>query len=180
MKRFQMNEEEYKRIQEAEKATKDKNVSRRLRVLMLRYEGNTTTEVAKATGMSRVNVSVICKRYREQGLEEFMRNKYTSHRRALTEEQENEILKRFEEAAEAGQEVTVKEIKTAFDEVRGKDTGSSYIYMLLKRHGWRKVMPRSRHPKAASEEACEASKKLKLVYRKPEKACSRNYQAKCV
>ena len=138
MKRLQMNEEEYKRIQEAEKATKDKNVSRRLRVLMLRYEGNTTTEVAKATGMSRVNVSVICKRYREQGLEEFMRNKYTSHRRALTEEQENEILKRFEEAAEARQEVTVKEIKATFDEVRGKDTGSSYIYMLLNRHGCEK------------------------------------------
>ena len=33
--------------------------------------------------------------------------------------------------------------------------------MLLKRHGWRKVMPRSRHTKAASEEAREASKKIR-------------------
>ncbi len=46
-------------------------------------------------------------------------------------------------AAEAGQIVTVKEIKAAFDKVRGKDTGRGYIYMLLKRHGWRKAMPRS-------------------------------------
>lgn len=179
MKRFEIKEEEYKRIQEAEKGTKDKNVSRRLRALMLRYEGKTTTEVAKATGMSRVNVSLICKRYKEQGLEEFMRNKYTSHRRALTEEQEKEILERFEKAAEAGQEVTVKEIKAAFDEVRGKDTGGTYTYKLLKRHGWRKVMPRSRHPKAANEEACEASKKLKPLWRKPEKIDSQNFQAKC-
>ncbi len=34
--------------------------------------------------------------------------------------------------------------------------------MVLKRKGWRKVMPRSKHPKKASPEAIEASKKLKL------------------
>ena len=94
-------------------------------------------------------------------MEEFMRKKATSHRYALTEEKEKEILSRFEAAAEAGQEITVREIKAAFDEERGKDTGRGYIYMVLKRHGWRKVMPRSRHPKAANEEACEASKKLR-------------------
>ena len=166
MKRFQITKEEYEQIKEAEKKTKDKNISKRLRVLMLRYEGCTAEEAAKATGMTRVNVSVICRRYREQGLEEFARNKYTSHRRALTEEEEREILARFERKAEAGQEVTVRDIKAAFDEVRGKDTGRGYIYMLLKRHGWRKVMPRSKHPKAASEEACEASKKLIPVWQK--------------
>ncbi len=91
-------------------------------------------------------------------MEELIRNKYTSHRRALTEEKENEIPGWFEKASEAGQEVTVKEIEAAFDEARGKDPGSGYICMLLKRHGCRKVMPRSRHPKAAFEEVCEASK----------------------
>ena len=126
------------------------------------------------------SVNQMCRRYREQGWAEYARNKYTSHRRALTEEKENEILGRFEKAAEAGQEVTAKEIKAAFDEVRGKNTGSGYIYMLLKRHGWRKVMPRSRHPKAASEEACEASKKLNKVCWIPEKTCSQNFQGKCV
>ena len=170
MKRFQITEAEYKAIKEAERMTRDKNVSRRLRVLMMRYEGNTTEEAAKATGMSRVNVSLICKRYKEQGLEELIRNKYTSHRRALTEEKEKEILGRFEKAAEAA----------AFDEVRGKNTGSGYIYMLLKRHGWRKVMPRSKHPKAANEEACEASKKLNNVCWIPEKTYSQNFQEKSV
>ena len=51
----------------------------------------------------RVNsISQLCRRYREQGLEEFKRNKYTSHRQALSAEQEEEILSKFEEAAEAG------------------------------------------------------------------------------
>lgn len=160
MTRFKISEEEYGAIKAAEKETKDKRISNRLRVIMMRYEGKKVREIAEVTGMRKNSISQLCRRYREQGLEEFIRKKATSHRYALTEEKEKEILSRFEAAAEAGQEITVREIKAAFDEERGKDTGRGYIYMVLKRHGWRKVMPRSRHPKAANEEACEASKKL--------------------
>ena len=174
MSRFTINQEEYEGIKAAEKKTKDKDVSRRLRVLMMRFEGKKVREIAEITGMRINSISQLCRRYREQGLEEFMRIKWTSHRHALTIEKEREILARFEEAAAAGQEVTVRDIKAAFDAERGKDTGHSYVYGVLKRHGWRKVMPRSRHPKAASEEACEASKKLKLAWRKRGKTCSQN------
>ena len=173
MSRFQISEEEYEAIKQAEKETNDKNVSRRLRVLMLRHEGYKVREVAKMVGMRLNSISQLCQRYREQGLEEFKRNKYTSHRRALPVEQEEGILSRFEEAAKAGHEVTAQEIKAAFDEVRGKDTGRGYIYALLRRHGWRKVMPRPKHPKAASEEACEASKKLSKACWNPGKSVSR-------
>ena len=175
MSRFQISEEEYEAIKEAEKGTNDKNVSRRLRILMLRYEGHKVPEIAEVFGMRVNSISQLCRRYREQGLEEFMRNKYTSHRRALTE-----ILSKFEEAAEAGKEVTALEIKAAFDEVRGKTTGRGYIYALLRRHGWRKVMPRPKHPKAASEEACEASKKLSKLCWKREKTCPRTQKDACV
>ena len=51
MSRFQISEEEYEAIKEAEKGTNDKNVSRRLRVLMLRYEGYKVRELAKIFGM---------------------------------------------------------------------------------------------------------------------------------
>ncbi len=159
MSRFQISAEEYEAVKKAEKETGDKNISRRLRILMMRYEGHKVREIAELTGMRINSISQLCRRYREQGLEEFKRNKCTSHWYALPVEKEREILSRFEKRAEAGQEVTVMEIKAAFDEARGKDTGRGYIYMVLKRHGWRKVMPRSKHPQAASEEACEASKK---------------------
>lgn len=39
MKRFQIREAEYEAIKAAEKAAKGKKESRRLRVLMMRYEG---------------------------------------------------------------------------------------------------------------------------------------------
>ena len=177
MSRFQISEEEYEAIKQAERETKDKNVSRRLRVLMLRYEGRKVREIAEMTGMRINSISQLCRRYKEQGLEEFKRNKYTSHRRAMSVEEERAILAKFEEAAEAGQEVTAQEIKRAFDEARGKDTGRGYIHRLLDRHGWRKVMPRPRHPKAADEEACEASKKISKVCWKREKTCPRNQKA---
>ena len=38
--------------------------------------------------------------------------------------------------------------------------GGSQIYRLLKRHGYKKVMPRSRHPKKVNQEIIETSKKL--------------------
>ena len=57
--------------------------------------------------------------------------------------------------------VEVSEIKTSYEQAVGHRTGGSQIYYVLRRHGWRKVMPRSKHPKKASEEVIETSKKLK-------------------
>jgi hypothetical protein len=72
--------------------------------------------------------------------------------------EEQAILDSFSEKAQLGQLTNVQEIKAAFDAKLGRDTGRGYIYMLLKRHGWRRVKPRPKHPKAASAEACDASK----------------------
>jgi len=173
MKGYKISKEEYEAIKTKEKATRDKKVSERLRILMLIYEGYGIPEIAKITRRSRSGIYSLSKRYQEQGLEEFVCNKHTSHRRILTEAEEKEILNEFEKAAEAGKEVTAQDIKKAFDKKIGRDTGRVYIYRLLKRHGWRKVMPRSKHPKAASEEACEASKKLSKAYWNAEKSASR-------
>ena len=84
----------------------------------------------------------------------------------MTYEEEEEILKKFEDAANAGQVITVKEIKAAFDEKLGRDTGRGYIYMLLKRHNWRKIKPRPQHPKKADDETIAASKKLTNCWEK--------------
>ena len=84
----------------------------------------------------------------------------------MTYEEEQAILDRFTEKAEAGQIITVKEIKSAFDEKLGKDTGRGYIYMLLARHKWRKIRPRPKHPKRTSDEEIAASKKLKPGWKK--------------
>ena len=72
------------------------------------------------------------------------------------------MLAEFEEKAESGQIVEVSDIKVAYQEKVGHAISSGQIYYVLKRHNWRKVKPRSRHPKKASPEVIEASKKLTL------------------
>lgn len=177
MNQFRISAEEYTAIKAAEQAVKDKRMSKLLHILMMRYEGYKVKEIAKKCGMRWESVCQICRRYREQGLNEFMRNKHTAHHRSLTVEEENAILAPFEKAADAGQTVTVKEIKAAFDKARGKDTGRGYIYMLLSRHGWYKVMSISELPQSAKEEACETSKKSNAYVWKHEKSASRNQES---
>lgn len=158
---YTINQEEYQRLVEAEKQCRNKRISKKLSVLIIRFSGKSISETAEKMDCSIRTVARLVAEYKENGLEKFMQNKYGGNHRSLSEEEEREILSRFEKKAQEGQIITAQDIKKAFDERIGKDTGSGYIYMLLKRHGWRKVMPRAKHPKKASEEAIEASKKLK-------------------
>ena len=75
-------------------------------------------------------------------------------------EEETALLEPFSKEAEAGQIVEVSEIKAAYEEAVGHTIGTAQIYYVLQRHKWRKVMPRSRHPKKADDEVIETSKKL--------------------
>ena len=83
----------------------------------------------------------------------------------MSAEEEAALLEPFEAEAEKGQIVEVSKIKAKYEEAVGHSIGGSQIYYVLKRNGWRKVMPRSRHPKKASEEVIETSKKLKKEYK---------------
>lgn len=159
---YTITTDEYEKLVEAEKACHDKRISKKLCIVIKRFSGVSIAETAAQMNCSESKVKRLVAEYKKCGLEAFMQSKYKGNHRSLSEEEENEILSHFEKRAEAGQVITGQEIKKAFDERIGKDTGRGYIYMLLKRHGWRKVMPRARHPKKADEEAIEASKKLTI------------------
>lgn len=162
MKKYIITEQEYKAVKEAARKNKHKRVEKRLQVILLRYEGYKDIEISEKLGYSRKRISQMCAEFKAVGLETYGTHKYGGNNRSLSIDEENEILKGFEERAAKGEIVTVQTIKVAFDEKLGKDTGRVYIYMLLERHGWRKIMPRSKHPQKASDEAIEASKKLTL------------------
>lgn len=147
-------------IEQARKKNKSKLIERRLKVLSLRAEGKKYEEIAEITGYNKSNVGKIIKIYFEKGLSEIISNKFRGNRRNMSYEEEEELLNAFAQKAEQGQVVEVKEIKKAYQEKVGHSIGGNQIYLVLNRHNWRKVMPRSRHPKKASDEAIEASKKL--------------------
>jgi transposase len=158
--------EEYDSVKEAAKRNKHKRVEKRLQVILLRYEGKKDREIGEKLGYTRQRVSQLCSQFKREGVEEYAKHKYGGNHQALTTQEESAILATFAEKAAKGEVVTVQSIKAAFDEKRGKDTGRGYIYMLLSRHEWRKVMPRGQHPKKASEAEIEASKKLSLNTRR--------------
>jgi transposase len=72
-------------------------------------------------------------------------------RQYLTLEEEKEFLAPFFAQAECGEITTVRQIWQAFEQRIGHEVDDSTIYRLLHRHGWRKVMPRPRHPKSDLE-----------------------------
>ena len=74
--------------------------------------------------------------------------------------EEASILAPFKERAEKGELVEISEIAKAYQSAVEHPVSRGQIYSVLHRHGWRKAMPRSKHPKKASDEEIAASKKL--------------------
>ncbi len=159
--RYQFKEKELAAIEQARKANKDKRAEQRLKALEMRAKGKSAAEVSQATGFCPAYVSQLVKKYRDHGLEAISGNHYGGNHRNMSEEAEAEILEPFRARAEKGELIEVSEIAQAYQVKVAHQIGSGQIYCVLKRHGWRKVMPRSKHPKKASEEVIEASKKLK-------------------
>ena len=158
---YKFSNEEMAAIKAARRETKDKRADARFKALELRAEGMELSEVSQATGFHAAYVSQLVAKYRDHGLEAISGNHYGGNHRNMSFEEEAAILAPFKARAEKGELVEISEIETAYHQAVGHSIGTSQIYYVLHRHGWRKVMPRSRHPKKASKEVIEPSKKLK-------------------
>ena len=83
------------------------------------------------------------------GLKEYSTSKNVGgNHRLISEEKEDELLSNFEQNAKKGQILSVNEIKKLFDEEIGKETYTSYIYRLLHRKGYRKIMKKQTSKKS--------------------------------
>ena len=54
----------------------------------------------------------------------------------------------------------------AFEARIGHEVEESTIYRLLDRHGWRKLLPRPKHPKGSQEEQDSFKKTLRRRFRR--------------
>ena len=159
--KYKFSEEQYAEIKTARRANRNRKVEKRLEVLWLRCEGKSQQEIVEKTGFHRSYVCSIIKQYFEAGLQLVIESHYGGNRRYMSFDEEIEFLEQFIQKAEQGQMVDIHEIKEAYCEKVGHSIGHGQIYCVLHRHGWRKVMPRSKNTKKASEEVIETSKKLK-------------------
>lgn len=159
-KAFKINKTQTDEIAAMRKINTDKRVDKRLWAVQLRGEGMKNMEIAKKLDTSAKVVSRWMSAYYKSGIEALKRSKASGNRRNMSFEEEAQILTEFETRAKNGQLVETNEIKQAYENLVGHSIGGGQIYRVLHRHGWRKVMPRSKHPNKASDEAVEASKRL--------------------
>jgi len=118
-------------------------------VLIRATLGSSAAQIAQLLGWSTATVHVLHSRWAKEGDAVFdLRGRGGRRHQYLSPEQEQELLAPFVERAQAGGMLTVAEILQAYQEQSGKAVAPSTIYRLLDRHGWRKVVPRPRHPKA--------------------------------
>lgn len=159
--KYKFSAEQYAEIKAAQKKNRDKQIERRMRVLVMRSEGKRLREIAEATGYGHAHITNLIRKYFEEGLSAISEKHYGGNHRNMSVEEEADFLEPYQQQAEEGRILNVGEIEAAYKEKVGHSIGSSQIYRVLQRHGWRKVMPRSRHPKKASEEEIASSKKLR-------------------
>jgi transposase len=106
-------------------------------------------EIALHTGVSATTVHRVIATYNRLG-PPAMETPGKGGRRHeyLSVPEEQAFLAPFFAQAEKGEIATVAQIQRAYEATVGHEVDDSTIYRLLNRHGWRKLMPRARHPKA--------------------------------
>lgn len=117
-------------------------------------------QIAQAVGLAENTVRCLCSRFRTRGPEALRAGPGRGGRRNahLSVAEEEAFLRPFFEQAARGGILHVGEIKAAYEKRIGRSVPKSTVYRLLARHGWRKLAPRRRHPKA-DRQAQDAFKK---------------------
>ena len=118
-------------------------------VLIRATLGSSAAQIAQLLGWSTATVHVLHSRWAKEGDAIFeLRGRGGRRHQHLSADQELQLLAPFVKRAQAGGMLNVAEIQHAYQEQAGKSVAPSTVYRLLDRHGWRKVVPRPRHPKA--------------------------------
>tara|TARA_B100000315_G_C14507115_1_gene555139 strand:+ start:181 stop:684 length:504 start_codon:yes stop_codon:yes gene_type:complete len=134
-------------------------VRRWMIIYQAKKESVKATELSKRFGVSEATVYALTSRYNRYGIEGIETPGKGQRQRAyLSIDEERDFLQPFIKKAEQGHVSTVLEIQKELEKQLGHSIHKTTMYRILKRQGWRKLMPRQAHTKA-SKEAQESFKK---------------------
>lgn len=122
---------------------------RRIQAVLIRaISDSPPEEIAAITGLSLHTVRSLHCRFLAEGLSALVGpGRGGARRRNMNEEEECLLLADFLGLARTGGIVVVQAIRQEYEKRLGHQVSTSTVYRLLARHGWRKITPRSRHPK---------------------------------
>jgi transposase len=92
---------------------------------------------------------------------------------------EQAIVAKFLKKSTVGQVSTGIELKPALEKAVGHRVAKSTVYRVLKRHQWRKVVPRPRHPESAPEVRAAFKKTSPTTWPNSFRRASRRIPAPC-
>lgn len=112
-------------------------------------EHYTAEKTGRLVGYGEATVKRIWSAYLRDGEAALLGEKRGRARSAahLTMEEEEELLLPIRKKAARGHVTTAREIHEAHGKKVGKPLDATVTYRLLKRHGWRKIVPLPHHPK---------------------------------
>lgn len=116
-------------------------------------------EIACHLGLAWQTVRNLVSQYNRLGPEAIEGPGKGGRRRAYMDlKEEAEFIEQFFERASTGKIATVTEIKRAWEKTLGHSVHKTTVYRLLRRHGWRKIVPRPFHVQAKDKEQEEFKK----------------------
>jgi len=166
-----LNQEELKaRMKESE----DREQFQRWQSILLTSKGLQADVVADYVGTTPGTIHQWVYRYNHEGPEGFMLHGRGGRRFGLlTSDEEEAFLEEIMPTAKKGRIITAFAVKTRIEQRVGKSVSKDYLYDILHRHGWRKVMPRPRHPKTDMEKQEEFKKNFQSWWQPPRKGSTK-------
>ncbi len=123
-------------------------------------------EIARDMGVSVTTVRRVISSYNRLGLAAIETpGKGGRRHEYMSLEQERSFLQPFFARAAQGEIAKAEDIQRAFEAEVKHEVHITSIYRLLDRHGWRKLVPRPRHPKANPEEQAAFKKPLRRRFK---------------
>ncbi|MCB9963984.1 MAG: winged helix-turn-helix domain-containing protein [Rhodospirillales bacterium] len=138
----------------------DNEAFRRVQSVYFRAKfGYPAPQIAAMTGYSVGTVRNVHSAFLRDGFAIFDLGRPGGRQAAyMTPSAEAAFLEPFTEAGDVGGILEVSPIHKALCARVGRQVALSTVYDLLHRHGWRKIQPRSRHPKADKEAQADFKK----------------------
>jgi transposase len=142
-------------------STKDKNEFVKLQTIHLYVvEKKPASEVAKIVNKKVGMIYQIAHRYKKMGIDGLINKPRGGRKWAfMSLAEEKKLLESLVSEANKGLVVISKIVRNNAEEKLGHPVSADYAEDLLNRHGWRKIMPKTKHPKSSSDEQEEFKKK---------------------
>jgi transposase len=110
---------------------------------------NNAEQIGTVMGVSRHTVYQLVRSYNKKGFEAVAKKVKGGRRRSLLSlEDEIALMKQLEQRAMEGQIYSAQSVRQYVEGKTGCKVSDDYLWDLFNRHGWKKKMPRPRHPKS--------------------------------